>query len=351
MSRRTVSGIVASALLVVLFIVAMSLPVPFVAMSPGPTLDVLAQTQGKEIVEVKGHKRYPTKGRLELTTIRLTGPKEELSLPRVLGAWFDPSAAVYPREAFYAPDESEQDADTESSVQMVSSQDTAVAVALTELGYKLDKNTEVLGVSPGGPAEGHLETRDVIVSVNGRRIRDAAQVSQIVRRTPDGEAATFVVRRRGQERTVRVIPEPSKENPRVPLVGIVVGPSYDFPFDVSVKIDENIGGPSAGLIFSLAVYDTLTPGALTGGAPIAGTGTIAEDGRVGPIGGIQQKIIAAADSGAKLFFVPPANCGSATAVDLGQEDMRLVKAPTMHSALQSLRTYAKDPDAPLPKCG
>jgi PDZ domain-containing protein len=234
---------------------------------------------------------------------------------------------------------------------MVSSQDTAVAVALTELGYELDKITEVLAVSPGSPAEGELETRDQVLSVNGGRIRDATDVARIVRETPEGDAAAFVVRRDGREQSVEVVPEPSEDDPAVPMVGIVVGPSYDFPFDVSVNIDERIGGPSAGLIFSLAVYDTLTPGALTGGAAVSGTGTIAEDGSVGPIGGIQQKIVAAADSGAEIFLVPPRNCESATAVGLDEEEMRLVKAPTMHSAVESIKAYVDDPDAELPECG
>jgi Lon-like protease len=348
MSRRTVSSILASVLLAVLFAVAVMTPVPFITMSPGPTVDVLAENHGKEIVEVKGHKRYPTDGRLELTTIKLTGPKQEVSIGEALTAWFDTSRAVYPREAFYAPNESEQDVQTESAVQMVSSQDAAVEVALSELGYKVDKVTEVLVVKNGSPADGKLRARDQIVSINGEQIRNVDDVSRLVRRTPDGEAATFVVRRGGKEETVAVAPEPSKDGPKV---GIVVGPGYNFPFDVSVNIDDRIGGPSAGLIFSLAVYDTLTPGALTGGAAIAGTGTIAEDGTVGPIGGIQQKIIAAADSGAELFFVPPRNCESALAVGLDEKEMRLVKAPTMHSAVESLKKYVDDPHAALPKCG
>jgi PDZ domain-containing protein len=350
MSRRTVSSILASVMLAVLFYVAATMPVPYITMSPGPTVDVLAETRGEEIVQIEGHKRYETDGRLELTTIKLTGPTQEVSLGEALTAWFDKSRAVYPREAFYAPDESEEDVDTESAVQMVSSQDTAVAVALTELGYELEKITEVLAVSPGSPAEGKLKTRDQIESVNGEPVRDATDVARIVRSTPEGEAATFEVVRDGKVRTVEVVPEPSEDDPEVPLVGIVVGPSYDFPFDVSVKIDDRIGGPSAGLIFSLAVYDTLTPGALTGGAAVSGTGTIAEDGRVGPIGGIQQKIVAAADSGAEMFLVPPRNCESAMAVGLDEEEMRLVKAPTMHSAVESIKKYVDDPDAELPRC-
>ena len=239
----------------------------------------------------------------------------------------------------------------QSTVQMVSSQDTAIAVALTELDYELDQVTEVLAVNGGSPAEGNLESGDQIVSVGGEEIETADAVSRIVRRTPAGDSVTFVVRRDGEEMTVRVKPEPSEDDPDIPLVGIIVGPSYDFPFDVEVNIDENIGGPSAGLIFSLAVYDTLTPGSLTGGTSVAGTGTIDEAGSVGPIGGIQQKIVAAADTGAEVFLVPPGNCEAALALGLDEEEMRLVKAPTMSSAVESLEAYAADPAADLPRCG
>jgi PDZ domain-containing protein len=351
MSHRAVASILASALLAVLFWVAVTTPVPYITMSPGPTVDVLAEKRGEEIVQIEGHKRYETEGRLELTTIKLTGPDQEVSIGEALTAWFDRSRAVYPREAFYAPDESKQDVDTESSVQMVSSQDTAVAVALAELGFELDKVTEVLAVTPGSPADGELEVGDQILTVNGRKIRKASDVAEAVRATPDGDAATFEIRRGRKEMSLQVVPEPSEDDPQVPLVGVVVGPSYDFPFDVSLNIDDRIGGPSAGLIFSLAVYDTLTPGALIGGATVSGTGTIAEGGSVGPIGGVQQKIIAAADSGAEIFLVPPGNCESALAVGLDEEEMRLVKAPTMHSAVESIKKYVDDPDADLPRCG
>lgn len=72
---------------------------------------------------------------------------------------------------------------------------------------------------------------------------------------------------------------------------------------------EDIGGPSAGLMFTLAVVDKLSPGELTGGKFIAGTGTISESGEVGPIGGITHKIRAAKDAGAEVFLTPAANCG------------------------------------------
>ena len=105
-----------------------------------------------------------------------------------------------------------------------------------------------------------------------------------------GQPLTFVVRRKGTEVSVDVTPREVDGDKRI---GITPGPGFTFPFDVSVDIGDNIGGPSAGLMFSLAIYDTLTPGSLTGGEVVAGSGTIDSDGKTGPIGGIAQKIAGA----------------------------------------------------------
>jgi PDZ domain-containing protein len=350
MSRRILSSVVVAVLLAGLFVAAFFLPVPYVTMSPGPTVDVLAETNGKPAIEVKGARTYPTEGDLRLTTVSVTSPTRELSLLDALAAWFDGTRAVYPRDVIYPPEQSVADVERESSVQMVSSQDTAVAVALKELGYKLPLLTEILGVTSGSPADGKLEPRDVLLSVNGEKIDDIAKVSDAIQKTGPGQRATFVVRRDGKTRTVTVTAEESKDEKGKAVVGVEIGTGYDFPFDVKVRIDESIGGPSAGLIFATAVYDTLTPGALTGGHDISGTGTIDGDGKVGPIGGIQQKIVAAADAGAEVFLVPPDNCHAALGAKVDEDEIRLVKAPTLHSAITSLETFAKDQKADLPSC-
>jgi Lon-like protease len=350
MSRRTLTSVVVTVLLGMLVGAAFLMPVPYVTMSPGPTVDVLGTADGEPHIEVDGHKTYPTKGDLRLTTVSVTSPGHALSLVDALAAWFDGTRAVYPRDVIYPPDQSVEDAERESSVQMVSSQDTAIAAALEQLGYDPSLQVEVLGVTEGAPADGKLEPRDVIVSVNGTEIRKVTQVSDAIQHTGAGEPATFVVRRDGAQRTVQVTPEKSEDDPKRAVVGVSIGVGYDFPFDVKVHIDEAIGGPSAGLIFATGVYDTLTPGALTGGHDIAGTGTMDTRGEVGPIGGIQQKIVAAADAGAEIFLVPPGNCASALGAKVSDDEIRLVKAPTLHSALASLKTYAADPDADLPSC-
>jgi PDZ domain-containing protein len=327
------------------------MPVPYVTMSPGPTLDVLGRSGGSPIIEVSGHRTYPTSGDLRLVTVSVTNPTSRLSLPQVMWAWFDRTRAVYPRDVIYPPSQSAQAVEQQSSVEMVSSQDTAVAAALTELGYHLPLRVEVLAVTHGSPADGRLKVRDRILRVNGVPIHRAVQVSGALQRTKPGQVATMVVRRDSSRRTVRIRTKASPDDPRHAVVGVEIGTGYDFPFRVDVRLNEDIGGPSAGLMFSLGVYDRLTPGSLTGGGDIAGTGTIDEHGHVGPIGGIQQKIVGAARAGAKIFFVPPANCESAKQADVSEGQIELVKAPTMHSAVQSLRAYRHDHSADLPSCG
>jgi PDZ domain-containing protein len=351
MSRRTLASILVACLLLVLCSAAVLLPVPFVTMSPGPTVNVLGRSHDKAIIDVRGHRTYPTTGDLRLTTVSVTNPDRRIGLTEALRAWVSRTRAVYPRDVIYPPDQSAQDVEQQSDVEMVSSQDTAVAAALKELGYTLPLRIEVLAVTKGSPADGRLRTRDRILEINGVRITDVKQVSRSIQRTGVGESASFVVRRGTATRRVSITARAAPGDPGRAIVGVRIGTGYDFPFPVSVRLGENIGGPSAGLIFSLGVYDRLTPGSLTGGTDIAGTGTIDADGHVGSIGGIQQKIVAARDAGAKIFFVPPGNCGSAVHADVRKGEIELVKAPTMHSAVQSLEAYTKDKHAHLPACG
>ena len=133
-----------------------------------------------------------------------------------------------------------------------------------------------------------------------------------------------------------------------PQIGIFLGQGFILPFPVTVTIDPRIGGPSAGLMFSLAIYDTLTPGSLTGGGRVAGTGEIAADGTVGAIGGIQQKIVGAREDGAELFLVPADNCEDTKGAHNG--DMRLVRVDTFDTAKSALEAWAEDHDAKLPSC-
>lgn len=349
MTRRSVAALLAAVLLVGLVVVAAQMSVPYVTVSPGPTVNVLGESGDKPIVQVDGHRTYPTDGQLRLTTVSVTNPEAHVSLLQALWAWMRSDRDVLPVEAMYPDDSTAEQEHAESAAQMVSSQDTAIAVALSELGYDLSTHVEVTGVNPGGPSDGRLEPRDRITTVDGRPVKEMDDLLDRLDEVEPGDPVEVGVRRGGEDRTVEITTTSSQDDEDRALLGVLVGVGYEFPFDVHVGIDDSIGGPSAGLVFALSVYDTLTPGALTGGEVVAGTGTIAPDGTVGPIGGIREKIIGAARDGAELFLVPPDNCDSALAAPI-DDDVVLVRADTLHSAVTSLEKYAEDPAADLPRC-
>jgi PDZ domain-containing protein len=349
MTRRTASLLVAGLLLVALCAVAWLRPVPYVAMRPGPVEDTLGEVGGKPIVEISGQRTYPTQGRLDLTTVSVTAPTAELTLGDALVAWFDPQRALVPRDLYYPAEQSVKEAEHESAVAMASSQDSAVVAALSELGYQVPFRVVVHSVSKGAPAQGHLRVGDVITAVHGTPVEEAADVSALLQDVEPGQQATFTVRRDGRETEVRSPTTAAEDDPSRTLVGITIADDPQIPFYVSNKLGQRIGGPSAGLMFSLAIVDKLTPGALTGGEHIAGTGTITMNGQIGPIGGIGQKIAGADNAGASVFLVPSANCAEARKAQ--SNDLTLVRVPTLESAVDALHSLAHDPEASVPTCG
>lgn len=345
MTQRTWAGLLAVPLLLALWVIALITPLPFVTYEPGLTVDVLDDADGREIIQVEGRKTYRDDGELRLTTVFVTRPETDVNLFQVMEGWISPDDAVYPVRAVYPPGETDAASRKEGALEMVSSQDAAVAVALTELGIDYGDATKIVTVDPEAPAGGKLKAGDVIVAVGDKAVTTPGEVEKAVLASGPGRLLAMRVERAGAERTVTLTPEDADGKARI---GIEMLPSYDFPFDVSVAIDDQIGGPSAGLMFSLGIYDTLTPGSLTGGEVVAGTGTLTPQGKVGPIGGIQQKIAGARDAGAELFLVPAANCREALGASAG--DMELVRASTMHDSVVALEAWVEDPDAELPSC-
>jgi PDZ domain-containing protein len=245
----------------------------------------------------------------------------------------------------YGPEETDESQEAEGSFQMVTSQDTAVAVALTKLGYDVPSRPEVYRVLPDSPADGQLEAGDELLAINGTQVATIEEAGQAVNDTAADEPVELEVRRDGERLTFSITRAEIDGQLRL---GFEMRQSYDFPVDVKFGIDPDIGGPSAGLMFALAIYDTLTEGSMTGGDVVAGTGTIAPDGTVGPIGGIDQKIAGAREDDADVFLVPADNCDDA--YESPQGDMELVRVATMSEAVDALETYAADPDADLPRC-
>lgn len=347
MNQRLVAACAAVPLVLGLVAAAALMPLPFVVYAPGYTVDVLGtDANDAEIIQVEGHKVYRDDGQLRMTTVLVTAPQTDKSLFDLMAAWVDPDDAVYPYDVVHGDVRTDEENRIEGEVQMVTSQDAAIAVAQKELGYEVPQLPGVAHVNEGAPADGKLLARDLFLQIGGRKVTTDEEVVAAVKASKPGEPLDLVVLRDHRRTEVTVTPERGDDGKS--SIGIYIGTGFRFPFDVTVQIDPSIGGPSAGLMFSLAIYDTLTPGSLTDGRIIAGTGEIDAEGRVGAIGGIQQKVVAARDAGAELFLVPPPNCPDAMKADNG--DMRLVLAETMHSARLALEEWAEDPDADLPSC-
>jgi len=345
MNQRLVAATVAVPLVLAMLVYAGVAPLPYATYAPGTTINVLGtDADDAEIIQVDGAKTYRDDGQLRMTTVSLSRPRSDLGLISLMGTWFDPDEAVLPYGAVYGEEETPDTTQRDGAVQMVTSQDAAIEVALRKLGYDVPTTLSVVYVEKGLPADGKLRVRDEIRSVDGDDVTSPQQLATAVKAAGDQPIEIGIVRGGKRER-VSVTP---REVDGSPLIGVTSGVGYDFPFDVSVNIDPRIGGPSAGLVFSLAIYDTLTPGSLTGGHAIAGTGEIEPDGTVGPIGGIAQKIAGARDEGAELFLVPADNCAAALDADPG--DMRLMRADSMSDVVDALESYADDTDADLPTC-
>jgi len=247
---------------------------------------------------------------------------------------------VVPRELVYPPDKSEADTDKENVEQFQTSQTKAEVAALRRLGYA--SRVLVQDVAAGAPADGKLKKGDVVTSVDGESVTLLQELTDKIRAKPGGTARTIGYTRDGQPSTVSVTTVNAADGKA--RIGVTVG--VDVPHDFTIKIDlDKIGGPSAGLMFALGIVDKLTPEDLTGGLVVAGTGEIDYDGRVGPIGGIPQKLVAAKKAGATVFLTPESNCGEA--VRNARPGLKLVKVGTLNQALDALRALREHREPPL----
>lgn len=350
MSRRTVAGLLAIVLIGALVVIAAGKPVPWATFRPGPTLNVLGDYDGKQIIKVTGRKTYPDQGALRMVTVYPSGPEDKLDLFTVLWSWASPADAVLPRDVVYKDAETNDSVRQESALQMSTSQDSATAAALDALGVKYRTDLVVAQVAKDGAAAKILRKGDVIRAIDGRTDADPNVMVDRIRKGTPGTTINLTIVRNGKQSDVRITTRPAEDDPRSARIGIAPGTDYAFPFDVDVQLPETIGGPSAGMIFALSIYDLLTPGSLTGGKAVAGTGEIAGDGVVGPIGGIGQKLAGAQRDGAELFLAPEENCAEAARAHYDRDKLRVVKIHTLEEAIKAVDTWRKNPDADLPRC-
>jgi PDZ domain-containing protein len=338
--------------LVAVLIVSL-LPSPYAIERPGPVFDALGRTGQKgsdtPLIDVPGRRTYPTSGSLDVLTVRVVGtPSTGPSWLDLAVAWLDPAQSVVPLEAVYPAGESVGESNRQGAREMTESQQSAIAAALRRLGYPVKGSVRVTEVAPGTAAVGKLRVGDVLRSYAGRPVVDACGLQDLV--VGHGAApATVALSRGGTPSTVRVTPRVTDvPGGRRPLLGVVTAGSYTFPFPVRLRLSD-VTGPSAGMMFAVGIVDKLTPGPLTGGRHVAGTGTICGDGSVGAIGGIVQKMVAARRAGATVFLAPDSNCTGVVGHVPAGLDVYAVKS--LSQALEVLTTLTSGGSrARLPRC-
>ncbi|HTE73394.1 MAG TPA: PDZ domain-containing protein [Actinomycetes bacterium] len=346
MSRRTLTLAVAGFLVVLLSAIAALLPVPYVALEAGPVTDTLGSVGKTQLIRIDGRETYPVSGNLDLTTVHvLGGPGSQLGLVTALRGWLDDGIAIVPEDTVYPPGETAEEAEKESAAEMRDSQENATTAALRELGIPVEITSFVQDVPEGSPSSGKLETGDELVAIDGTPVAGGTQLRELITAHDPGDEVRVTVRRDGEERTETVTTERAEDGRAI--VGITTRDEADYPFTVDISL-EDVGGPSAGLMFALGIVDKLTPGSLTDGAHIAGTGTIDDTGHVGAIGGITQKMLGAERAGATVFLAPAGNCDEAK--ETVPDGLRLVKARTLSSAVSSLEQLAEGRTQGLPRC-
>lgn len=342
--RRVVSLTI---VLVALGVAALFQPVPYVLERPGPLFNTLGEIDGTELVSISGTDTYPTRGELNMTTVSVYGgPEQGIDLIQAIGGWFNSSIRVTPREQVY-PDGLSDDQEQQANVAAFSSsQSDATAAALNYLDLPIKSTVLVGSVESGMPADGVLEPDDVFLSVNGIEVTSARQAVSLIRVPPVGKEVRLSVVRDGLIKNLEVKTVAHPERPKVPFIGISIATKFEATFDIDFGVDD-VGGPSGGTMFALSIIDKLTPGSLTNGKVIAGTGTITSNGKVGPIGGIAQKMIASGNHGADLFIAPLSNCDEI--VGHVPEGLKVVPVKTLAQAVKVLEDFkAKKPLASCP---
>lgn len=350
LSRRTLTLSVGLFSVVVLTCLVAFVPVPYVTMKPGPVFNTLGKVDGTAMITFgEGVRTYPTDGQLDFTTVSVTRADSTMSLAAAIEGWLDPEVAVVPHDFLYPDQQTNEQSSAEGAAQLASSQDASRAAALRAAGIEVTEVPKVAGVVEDGPANGKLEVDDLIVTVDGRKVTTPESVGQAIGTRKPGGDVTIGYRRDGGEGKATITTTAIGDDPDKARIGITVGSGFRFPIEIQNHIGDRVGGSSAGTMFALAIYDSLTPGALTGGQHVAGTGTITPEGEVGAIGGVRQKMAGAANAGADIFLVPADNCPEAVRGD--GFGMTLVKVGTLTEAIDAVSALAENPKAKVSSCG
>lgn len=317
--KRSMALVPAASLVLALGVVRL----PWIALAPGPARDVFP------LIKIEGVETHPPEGRLLLTTV-LTSRVSAITAVR---GWLDSAIEVVHEDLLIPPGQTEEEFEQISLSQMDESKIAAAVIALRRLtDYPDDHGPGALvqDVVEGSAADGRLFPGDLIVSADGEELPDVDSLAEAIEGTEGRRRLDLVVRVGGEERRVTVAPSipPGEDEP---LLGVAL--VENFPFDLSIESGD-IGGPSAGLMWALGIWELLTPRDLIAGHDVAGTGQVGLDGTVHPIGGVDEKVRAAERAGADVFLVPRGNLAAARAV---ADEIRLIPVETVRQAVRALR--------------
>ncbi|MCE0486326.1 YlbL family protein [Ornithinimicrobium sediminis] len=353
LSRPEHTGVSARAAIALLLVVATVsvvallnlVEVPKVIYRPGPVYDTLGEVDGRPVVSIEDVETFPTTGRLDFTTVTVSGgPRFPVTAWDWLTSYLDPSTTVADEADVFPPDATADQIREQNVALMQNSQQEAAVVALRAVGESVPEQVKVAQVIVDAPADGVLRVNDEIRQVDGRDVANPDDVRDILQDFEPGTDVPFRLVRDGEEQTIEV---PTGEDEGRTVIGVYIRSDFDLPYEVTIDAG-NVGGPSAGLMFSLALYDTITPGELTGGLDFAGTGTINSLGEVGPIGGIQQKLVGADRAGADYFLAPAANCPEVLGHE--PEGLTVARIETFDQALELVEALGEGAEVEVPTC-
>jgi PDZ domain-containing protein len=359
--RRWLWWAVPLALVVLLIGAGLTVSLPYYAIAPGSARQV------NDLIEPPPDHRFPPRGRVYLTTVSL----QRVTPIEALYGWLNRDIDVVPESEILPPATKPSDLQRVNFQAMDESKQVAAVVALRRLGYAVAEHGDGAGVRevlPRSPADGHLKAGEVVTGVDGKPVQLSDDVVSAIGRHRPGDAVQVEVDRgNGTPKRVESIAlgaapvdksacrplEPGKpaDPGAIGCMGVHLqtkGLKFDFPFNVNVD-SAGIGGPSAGLAFTLGILDSLLPGELTGGHRVAVTGTISLDGTVGPVGGVVQKTAAVRGAGIGLFLVPPQEYDQARAH--AGKHLKVVKVATVDDALAALAAQGGDVSALAPHAG
>lgn len=343
--RRRSRVLLVAALAALVLLLAGVVPSPYSIEVPGPVVDTLGsvvtgegdEQQESEVIVIEGAETFPTEGSINLLTVSIQGtPERPASWLSLVPALFDPSQRIAPRSEFFPEGVTTSDREAQNEVLMDSSQLQAAAAAFRALDQPVKVELSVAAVAEDGPSAGLLEPGDVLRTVDGEALDDFTELRERISAAGPGTELVIGFDREGEPRSERVTPV-IPQNGNEALIGASISMSYELPADVEFTLSR-IGGPSAGMTFALAVIDKLTPGSLVDGMVVSGTGSMSDTGKVGPIGGLTQKMWAASRVDTELFLMPIGNC--ADVPDRIPDGLVVAPVATLDEAVEAIETAA-----------